>query len=669
MAGGLLPLVPVLLLLLLAAPRTCRLLLALLPPLQKQCMKMTQDHRVTRESSLAAQAGRAKGTTASQHPAPSPCGPAAGLPRQYVIIDGFCHTIDNLQFGAGPSSAPPCPDCSTHVWQQGAWRRVHTNTYAAAVAGGAATTTPAPSCPPRVAALPIQPAPAVGANAAAPGSPTAVQARNRAGPAAPSSLATIGSSRAQVHRHRVDNNWGYQVKLFGPRRAVTTIAQVRLAGKDAVDRVAGSRGDVPFDLLNGRALWAGRTAVVFDLPSTAVCKLTAGMVAMLKQKFLQQLHWRVIFTYDGTVIQSVRGAYAGHSHTCQRERIGAGLVLSNRFAALEPEIELSQVASQGDASTAESDSGSSGWCTEDEELVPASEDGDEPADAGQAVQDTSAAGQEQGQGHSQHTQGTSAGHGAARRRRRRRSRAPVQPSRGLVCGILNVNNMPRAGQKLAEISLLLRDLKCDFMGFVETKESTEERRPANLIPGYIYFSKARGGGGSGGVGAAVHVCLAEAVKPFSFATQQYEEAMWFVMQRQGTARKMFIGVVYMPDMSKSSAVRTAAYVALQEDLQYLSTMGAVVVMGDFNARVGQASMPTAHIGMHGEQDHTINSNGRLLLSLLTTLDMYTLNARTAPTSPGAHLTLVRPSGSSLIDYIIATPDIAMPCHAAAGPQQ
>jgi hypothetical protein len=54
----------------------------------------------------------------------------------------------------------------------------------------------------------------------------------------------------------------------------------------------------------------------------------------------------------------------------------------------------------------------------------------------------------------------------------RPSRTPVQPNnRGLLCGVLNVNNMPKAGLKLVEVHHLLKEPRCDIMGFVETKEA------------------------------------------------------------------------------------------------------------------------------------------------------------------------------------------------------
>jgi hypothetical protein len=113
----------------------------------------------------------------------------------------------------------------------------------------------------------------------------------------------------------------------------------------------------------------------------------------------------------------------------------------------------------------------------------------------------------------------------------------------------------------------------------------------------------------------VHASVANAVKVYDFADQQYDEALWLVLPGQGGARKLFIEVVYMPDMGKSASVRSAAYSALQEDLGCLSSRGSVLVMGDVNARVGRASDPTARIGMHGKTTVNDNDNGSRLTSV------------------------------------------------------
>ncbi|KAF6263071.1 hypothetical protein COO60DRAFT_1635487 [Scenedesmus sp. NREL 46B-D3] len=162
-------------------------------------------------------------------------------------------------------------------------------------------------------------------------------------------------------------------------RTATTVAQVRAAGLNAVAQMSG--GDVPCDLLTGRAFWAGQTAIVFTMPSSAVRQLTAYMVVMLKQQLQRVLHWRAVFTFNGAVILSARGAYAGRTHAGRREQLSAGLVLSNQYAVLEPDAELSQAALPGDDYAAE------GYTEEEEdELVPASEDEEQqPAGTEQAA--------------------------------------------------------------------------------------------------------------------------------------------------------------------------------------------------------------------------------------------------------------------------------------------
>uniref|UniRef100_A0A383VW44 Uncharacterized protein n=1 Tax=Tetradesmus obliquus TaxID=3088 RepID=A0A383VW44_TETOB len=83
-----------------------------------------------------------------------------------------------------------------------------------------------------------------------------------------------------------------------------------------------------------------------------------------------------VLTFEGAAILAARGAYAGCSQASRRQQLGGGLVLSNRYAALEPAAELPQESSLDDDQTAESDSGSSDTCTEEEEeeLVPATEE-------------------------------------------------------------------------------------------------------------------------------------------------------------------------------------------------------------------------------------------------------------------------------------------------------
>jgi hypothetical protein len=196
------------------------------------------------------------------------------------------------------------------------------------------------------------------------------------------------------------------------------------------------------------------------------------MVVMLKQQLQCVLHWCAVFTFNGMVILSARGAYAGLSLVDRREQQCAGLVLSNRYVALEPDAELSTDDEDEELVPASEE--------EEEELVPASDDEEQlPRGTQPAAPAAGGAGQQHGRRHSQRSSR------ASQQRRHRPSRAPVQPGdSGLLCGVLNVNNMPMSGLKLVEIHHLLKEPRCDIMGFVETKEAQGKQLPADHIPGY-----------------------------------------------------------------------------------------------------------------------------------------------------------------------------------------
>jgi len=485
---------------------------------------------------------------------------------------------------------------------------------------------------------------------------------------APQRPVRAGPSLPQVPRarhHGADHNQGYQVLIWGPDRRRTSLSQVMLTAKDVLEC---ARKGLPADLLVGRKQWLGQHAVKCDLLLSVVPRLTAGIVGTIKYVFKHKLKWRVVFLFEGNVILCTPEAYAALDSDPRRRQIYyTHTVLSNQFAALEPAAEwyqdvmLDNFDSDEEASSqADSDSDGSEWeevpeTQQQQQPGPATDGADPPSQQQQPVPRQS---QQQRQ---------------PLRRRARPNRVPVQPGRGLNVGVINATGLTRNGKKRLELMELLLDSQVDILGVTETHESHERRLPADHIPGYKFYSKPRPGGRGGGVAVAVHACLTNEVKPFLFSAQQYDETIWLVLQRRGQVRKMFIGVVYMPDMSKGASVREAAYTQLQQDLLHLSTQGSVVVMGDFNARVGRAAQPNAHIGMHGESNDDVNGNGNLLLSLLTSVDMYALNARTPPQSPDAHLTYIKHRangevmGKSLIDYIITTPDVAMPRNAAAGP--
>ena len=79
---------------------------------------------------------------------------------------------------------------------------------------------------------------------------------------------------------------------------------------------------------------------------------------------------------------------------------------------------------------------------------------------------------------------------------------------------------------------------------------------------------------------------------------------------------LYIRCVYMPTDSASISVVDSRYEAerLKEDVLSFREMGKVVLLGDFNARVGRSVQIDDMIGMFGED--TCNASGNRLLSFL-----------------------------------------------------
>jgi hypothetical protein len=125
-----------------------------------------QGHRTTQGASQAVQGGRATGTQPAQRAATlTPCGPAPGPigpPKYYVLIAGTKQTIENPEFGVGPSRSP-CPNPDTHVWIAGAWHPVQQQTEARPATNCVpARPPPAPRAPlapfpPRAPRVPLAP--------------------------------------------------------------------------------------------------------------------------------------------------------------------------------------------------------------------------------------------------------------------------------------------------------------------------------------------------------------------------------------------------------------------------------------------------------------------------------------------------------------------------------
>ena len=112
----------------------------------------------------------------------------------------------------------------------------------------------------------------------------------------------------------------------------------------------------------------------------------------------------------------------------------------------------------------------------------------------------------------------------------------------------------------------------------------------------------------------------------------------------------YVCCVYLPTDSSSVAVLDSCYNRLKEDVLGFREKGSVVLLGDFNARVGRAADVDDVICLFGED--TCNASGNRLVSFLNEVELVVCNGRKLVTEP--EWTRVRPSlnQKSIIDYIV-----------------
>ena len=105
----------------------------------------------------------------------------------------------------------------------------------------------------------------------------------------------------------------------------------------------------------------------------------------------------------------------------------------------------------------------------------------------------------------------------------------------------------------------------------------------------------------------------------------------------------------MPTDSTSVAVLDTCYERLKEDVLSFREKGKVVLLGDFNAKVGKVADDDV-IGKFGED--MCNASGNKLISLLREVELVACNGRQLVSEP--EWTRDRPSldQKSVIDYIL-----------------
>ena len=206
-------------------------------------------------------------------------------------------------------------------------------------------------------------------------------------------------------------------------------------------------------------------------------------------------------------------------------------------------------------------------------------------------------------------------------------------------------------RKQKEIGELLTKNGIDV---VAGQESWEREDTRIEVEGYKWFGKPSSNQnsrrGEGGVGFLVRECLVSEVE--CITSVEYEESVWMKVRGGRGGSALYVGCVYMPTDSTSVAAVDAGYVRLKEDVLSFRQNRKVVLLGDFNARVGRSVELDDVIG-----ENTCNASGNRLVSFLNEVEMVVCNGRKFLLEP--EWTRVRPSlkQKSIIDYIITDPQL------------
>ena len=101
--------------------------------------------------------------------------------------------------------------------------------------------------------------------------------------------------------------------------------------------------------------------------------------------------------------------------------------------------------------------------------------------------------------------------------------------------------------------------------------------------------------GAGGVGFLVKEYLCDIIEVIK--DTKFDESMWTRVPGERGAKYVFLGNIYMLPESKSTVKeiqRKFGEVAV--DVQKYKRQGEVVLLGDFNSRIGKASNPNENVG-------------------------------------------------------------------------
>ena len=167
---------------------------------------------------------------------------------------------------------------------------------------------------------------------------------------------------------------------------------------------------------------------------------------------------------------------------------------------------------------------------------------------------------------------------------------------------------------------------------------TETKGKPPALEGFTWYSKERKNGKGGGVAIAVRNNLTNNVSQPSVVESEEVEISWIELNQPGKG-KIFLGCYYGLQEKAEVENVTAQFEHLKTQVTMLNHKGAIILAGDFNAKLTT-------------EDQTLSRNGRVMEEFLQETRMEQVNHRSS-TGKWTRVNGNKPTGKSVIDYIIA----------------
>ena len=254
---------------------------------------------------------------------------------------------------------------------------------------------------------------------------------------------------------------------------------------------------------------------------------------------------------------------------------------------------------------------------------------------------------------------------AAQAKKQQKSAKPLAARRragpGLRVATLNMRGgLANKQEDLAAFLSTLASSQPDLIAIQDHGEHEGDKEIAAELGGmYTYFGRKqpKGSEKGGGAGWYVHNALCHAIKLTDQVKLKltHPQSQWITLSGGSGVRDLHLASVYMPTESKHKVEREKAWAQLADDTLKMKDKGEVVLLGDFNARVGSAAGPGGVIGEYGElnaQDRVPNKNGKLMLSFLDRMELTALGNRTASALPMYTFSAPTQGWKTIIDYIL-----------------